>query len=611
MAERKRFKQEMAVLLGRYFSDTDQILLANPRNLGQIAEENVILHEGIHRLLVHGTLFGVFEQFVVLALPRAERIAARGIVTDLRAVIARMLGVTCITHEAAACYVELCRCAEDIVEDTGDVEEYLKTFSPDLASAVAQLIEVLDLPYWYSPLQAYKWLAAVCLAKLALNGPVLQEFADPTRLTPESFERFAGAEAPDTRFQLLCSALKQKGGLAFLVPSLSEILTATWQKVLDVPPRFYKLPNGYEMLDLRAIGGLSSHAGTLVVEHAEYDVMRSLAASVPGLTVFIGAEEMEQVASPFVSAWSGYPSDPQEKAPSPPPTVVVTPPGDPRHVSRDRAYSIRFKLEDPGQSVTLDEVREFLTRQAADGRMTLAGFLETVSGGVAVFAAAFAGLDRTKWVGASALVPGTTLVASMDVLQVLDFALLTWEMEPYTVHTAWHLPLEVAHKMGFPNVGLGLHGTLFRSWATCAPEGTISIAQEAAKRGNRVHVRSVDWSEGGGSKMVFDLDTFQAKVIDHGSKAIVLQIFDDQLPWLDRLPCSPSYISWLGTAADLGHVRSELASEPRITWGGPAHGDEPGLLRALLDVAYNLKEFLGPAFPVELVPVENPYLGPR
>jgi hypothetical protein len=606
MTERQRFRREMSAILGVYVSNTDHVVLADPRTLG-VPEEYVLIHEIIHRLLVNGTMVGVFERVLVHTRARAESEGRLDFAHALDAIFDRILDDTHSVHEAAAGYVELCRVAEDGVSGDSAAEAYIESFSPDLARAVTPLIELLGLPRAGSPLLAYQWVGAVLLAKLALNGPILQHFTDPASLTHETFERFEEVESPHRRFQQLCLETGRKGGLAFVARSISECVLPHWDRFVRRRPRFYELPGGETILDLVDIGGGNSPLGTKLVEHAEHRAMRVLAGAVPDLAVTIGTEEMHAAASPFIHTWSGLEIQ-----------VVVTPPGDERRLFRDRAYAVRFKVEEPGSVVTLDEFREFLTTQSAHGRITLAGFLQTVDDGAAVFGASFGAkrwwktdptlFDRTKWKWPAALKPEAVLVARMDLLQVLDFALLRWDNEPYAANVAWHVPLEVAHALGFPNIAVGLHGMLLRSWAASSPHGLVSIARDAVRARCRVHGFAIDWAEQGEDRLILNWgDTIAFKHVRQGSIAIVLEIIDERGA-LERLPCASSFIAWLGTHVDADGVKAALSGDASITWGGGPNAKDGGLVNALLEVAYNLDGVLGSHFPVRLVPVKNPYL---
>lgn len=166
-----------------------------------------------------------------------------------------------------------------------------------------------------------------------------------------------------SRFIQLCAALKEEGGLNFILERFSAVMAGAWERVTGGgPPRSCRDPDGLSFLDLREAGGLMIHSTCwLVAEHTEWDMMRSLRAVSPGMKVYIGNEEMGRESNVFADGWRGLI---KEHTGVEVPKVEVTPPADERTLNRDRTYAVRFRLDARLGEVTLDELREFLNREA-------------------------------------------------------------------------------------------------------------------------------------------------------------------------------------------------------------------------------------------------------
>jgi hypothetical protein len=602
MASRKGFTQEMSAVLGSY-SPEDGIIVAGPASLGDIPEEFVLAHEGVHRLLTWGTLFGFFERIVFAACRQARRTGNMRLWKVLRAVMVGALDASLSTHEGVASYVELCVCAQN----HDHVEDHCQSFAPEYAKALSPIVDLLGIPSPSSPLQPYQWSMAVLLAKVALNGPILRVFADPSGLTSDAFARFQEVHSPDLRFAHLCRAVRERGGLDFLLPQWSQIWAAVWHSVLASHPQFCDAAAHGQIVDLLGIGGLMYMDGNRICDATEHQLMRLLASCAAGLDVTIGPEEMEMSATPFLRYWRPLlPADAQQHIPADGHTEI-TPPSDPRQFSRSRTYRVRFRLKNVTRRVSLDELRAFLGDYSARGFDCVTGFLETTDMNVAVFAASIAGFDRLSAEPANKIRVQEAVIGVMPISEILDFAVLHLSEEVYAERTAWHLPLEIAHRYGFPNLAVGLHGALLRSWPLSDPSAVAGVVKAVANKGERVFIRTVDLTPSKGDKVIFNLDTCQATIVDERSKAIVIQALCENLPRFERLPCSPDFTAWLGNQGDIGHILDGIGHRDNVEWGHPPQDANEGLLRSLLDVAYNLDHScLGGIFEGNLVPVDNP-----
>lgn len=575
MKQRQSYVREIAQILGSYSLERD-IVLAHPRDLGMAMDEFVLQHEAIHKLLTMGTLFGFFERAVFLMQNEVPESSL------LREIVPELLDQTWATHEGSASYAELCLCA--VLQR--EVEDHLNSFPDDYIAALEPFLATLGLPT--EALAPYQWMAAVLLAKIAMNGAVLDDFSTPSRLTRDRFQASMTAGAPDVRLRKLCRALQRAGVVDYVLPRLSREVEATWQRLLPGLPVARMQSGSGEIVDLRPIGGTLDSPGREVGEHAEWNVMRLLASVDPELPVTIGGDEMQTALRDFASGWSSA-SPTMAKAVT---NIVVGAPGTNKNV-RDRHYAVRYRLDAHLPKKSLDDLRAFLTAQAERKLMTLAGFVETVHDEVAVFAATTEGVEpdashpirvREAW------------VAVLPLIQIYDFIPLRLMPEPYAAFTGWHVPLEVAFKYNFPNVAHGLHGAVLRSVPGFNEQFLKDLVENWIRQGYVLYMRHV-----------------QVKNLS----AIVIESIADDVPWINRSAAAPSFAACLGSRREARHIFDMLGgedpilglrviSEPersaRLLWSGPERQTHTALLTALLDVGYNLDSFGATFLPGRLVP---------
>ncbi|HEX9460581.1 MAG TPA: hypothetical protein VGA84_15635 [Thermoanaerobaculia bacterium] len=383
MKQRQSYRREMAQVLGVYSVATD-IVIVHPRDLGADLDHLVSMHESIHKLLTMGTLWGFFQRALI------------GIASDLpkphfaHAVPSKLIDLAWTLHEGTASYVELCLCAINSI----DVQRHMTSFPADYVAAVTPLIDALGMPDGAAA--PYQWIIAVYLAKLAMNGPVIDQLGTPEMLTPARFEAFAREHSPDIRFRILCSAVKKRGGLAPLLTQFSEELDRQWKRLRPgtrVPRTRWQSD---DIVDLNAAD--ETFKGEALTDAAEVAHQKIAASTVPQMDVRIGTDVMCNAIIAFSDAWSDLSPTASKIGAS-----LVMRNYKEGHIAQ-RRYAVRVRLDGRPEEKTLDDLRSFLTLQAANDRITLAGFVETTSDEIAVWAVGTVGFGTNMrssdvWLG--------------------------------------------------------------------------------------------------------------------------------------------------------------------------------------------------------------------
>ena len=87
----------------------------------------------------------------------------------------KLIDVAWVTHEGTASYIELCMCVMNDI----DVQRHLMSFPADYVAAVTPLIDAIGMPDGAAA--SYQWFIAIILAKLAMNGPIIDELGTRNR----------------------------------------------------------------------------------------------------------------------------------------------------------------------------------------------------------------------------------------------------------------------------------------------------------------------------------------------------------------------------------------------------------------------------------------------
>lgn len=555
MKQRQSYLEEMEQVLGWYSVESD-VVMAHPRDLGAAFENAVSMHEGMHKLLTTGTLYGAFERGMVAMakdFPKSHFI---------HQVPAKLIELSWAVQEGTASYIELCYCALNGI----DPHHHKQSFPDDYAAAVAPIVDAIGIPV--PPIASYQWLFAIHVGKLVLNGPVLEELGLPEKLTPERLEAFARERSPDLRFATMWRIVKERGGLAPILQPYSDEMVKEWRRNRAGPPPMTRWKS-FEIFDV----GESERraAGRAIPDHAELAHWKIAAALFPSIPMAVTPEAMQQALNAFARAWSNVSSVAARQK-----EVKFTPAEEARLFRRQYVAHARLDAQLPEKS--LDDLRGFLSAQAAKRRKTLVSFVGTTSKQFGVWAAATEGTGlhleaRDVW------------LAAMSITDVMDIVPLRSENESYGRNTLWHVPIHLTVDFDVPNVGLGLHGVVLRSLTFFDDHVLRDQAKEWLDDGRAVRILPVT-------------------LTDLHLQAIVTEAFGGHGPYSLRSANLPTYCAMLGNAreawqafAALGGVEEESGGsrslfrrrkEPPLRYAGevdPKHGQD---LILLLHMAYNL-----------------------
>lgn len=559
MKQRQSYRREMEHVLGWYSVQSD-VVLAHPRDLGAAFENAVAIHESMHKLLTLGSIYGAFERGMVAM---AEDLPEAHIIHE---VPASLIELAWATHEGTASYIELCFCALNGI----DPRQHMQSFPADYAEAVAPIVAAIGVPA--GPEASYQWLLAIHLAKLAMNGPVIEELGTPAKLTKTRLAEFARKHAPDLRFREMWRIVKQRGGLASVLRPYSEEMVKEWRRNRSGPPPMTRWKSS-EIFDVREAERRS--ADRPIADHAEQAHWKIAAALFPSIPMISTAEGIQEALRSFVVAWSEVSPAAAKLAGNDIPMI----PSEESQLGR-RRYAVRTRLHARLPEKGLDDLREFLSAQAGKRRTTLASFIETTSGQIGVWAVGTDGLGgeirvRDAW------------VAAIPVLEVMDIITLQLETEPYGRSTLWHLPIDLTNKFDIYNIGLGLHGVVLRSLPFFSEKLLLDQAKEWLDDGRAVRILPVTLK-------------------DLHVQAILIEAHGGHGPYSLRSANLPTYCACLGNAREgwqiftkLGGVEEEpeprglrrlfgRKKEPALRYAGDVDAKEADSLLVLLHMAYNL-----------------------
>ena len=383
---------------------------------------------------------------------------------------------------------------------------------------------------------------------------------------------------------MLCAAVKKHGGLPPLLTKYSGELERQWRRLRPRTRVAHAQWRSHTLVDLHAAN--QTFKGEELGNAAEPAHQKMTAAIVPQMEVRIGPEAMRDAILSFCDAWSDLSPAAGRIAAS-----LEMRNSDECGLGR-RRYAVRTRLDGQPPEKTLDDLRGFLTLQAANDRMTLASFVETTSEEIAVWAVGVEGFGtdmRTvdTWLG------------RLSLAEIRDFIPLQLEAESYGLNTLWHVPLDTAYKYGFPNVPLGLHGVVLRSLPMFSPEFLTSVVKDGLKRGFVVYIRPIT-------------------LTDLHVNAIVVEWIGPHGPYHLHSAKLPTFAACLGNATEARQVFDAIKGldpgrkrglfrrkEPALRFGSDDDPEHKHKLVALLHIAYNLDVLAYAATPeVRVVPAD-------
>ena len=557
MKRRQSYLKEMEQVLGWYSVESD-VVMAHPRDLGAAFENAVSMHEGMHKLLTTGTLYGAFERGMVAMakdFPKSHFI---------HQVPAKLVELSWAVQEGTASYIELCYCALNGI----DPQRHMQSFPDDYAEAVAPIVDAIGIPV--PPIASYHWLFAIHVGKLVLNGPVLEELGSPEKLTPQRIEAFARERAPDLRFAQMWCIVKERGGIAPILQPYSDEMVKEWRRNRAGPPPMTRWKS-FEVFDVHESERRA--AGRSIPDYAELAHWKIAAALFPSIPMAATQEAIQQALNSFARAWSEV----SAVATRQPKEAKLIPPEESKLFRRRYAAHARLDARLPEKG--LDDLRAFLSAQAAQHRRTLVSFIATTSRQFGVWAVATEG-------AALNLEARDVWLAAMPVIEVMDIVTLQLENEPYGRNTLWHVPIDLTVDFEVPNVGLGLHGVVLRSLTFFDDHVLRDQAKEWLDDGRAVRILPVT-------------------LTDLHVQTIVIEAFGGHGPYALRSANLPTYCAMLGNAREAWQGFAQLGGkeeeEPRglrrlfgrrkespLRYAGEVDPKHRQDLILLLHMAYNL-----------------------
>jgi len=318
-----------------------------------------------------------------------------------------------------------------------------------------------------------------------------------------------------------------------------------------------------------------------ITDYAELALLRIIAGAAPEMGVVLGPEATKTAMLSLMRAWSSQ-SESMRRAAD---RVEIAGPLDELGL-RHRSYHVRVRIDEELPVRRLDDLRTFLTEQAALGLRTFAGFVETTNAKVAIYAVTTDGLDAADAIeGSGRITFRDSWLAVLPPADYNNFVLLRSANETYGERTAWHVPLEVLQQHDMSDIELGLHGAVMRTIPSFDEELLLVVAEQVVKAGAVVKIRPLTTT-------------------DLPMQVIVLELLLDQVPLHLRAVGSPSFIACLGNVreARLFYDRLDDQTRRHVIWAGGEETPHANILWMLLQMGYNFDDVGSMFLRARLVP---------